>query len=380
MCREFGRGAQAGDVLEDVASFRAIEATLIHVRAKSMTGKERILTALQRKAPDCVPTFEWFIDSAVTQVLTGTTDPIAAADALDLDGINVRPDYRRRYLDSSTFVDEWGIKRVLTGDCIPHVLDSPIKDITRHAEYRFPDPTDPQRFKSLERALKVAEGRRAVILNLRDGFSDMRDLLGYEEAMVQLALDPGSFAALLDRVVEYNLELARTAFQRFGVEIIATTDDVANANGLLVSPASYFKVIGPGFRKVMQGYRGLGCYVIKHCDGDVRPLIEFWIECGIHCLDPIDPSAGLHMPTMKRLYGDRICLKGNIDCAGVLQSGTVVEVEAAVRDCLRECGRAGLILSSSNSIHRGVKPENYLAMLRTLRREGGGLRESPGVA
>ena len=335
-----------------------------------MTGRQRILAALQRKAPDRVPTFEWFIDSAVTQALAGTTDPIAAADALDLDGINVRADYRKRYLDNRTFVDEWEIRRALTGDVIPHVLESPIKDITRHAAYRFPDPADPQRFETLERAFKMAGGRRAVILNLRDGFSDMRDLLGYEEAMMQLVLEPAPFAVLLDRVVEYNLELARIAVRRYGVEIIATTDDVANASGPLMSPASYFAVIGPAFRKVIQGYRGLGCYVIKHCDGDVRPLLDFWIECGIHCLDPIDPSAGLHMPTMKKAYGDRICLKGNIDCAGVLQSGTVAEVEAAVRDCLRECGPAGLILSSSNSIHRGVKPENYRAMLETLRREG----------
>ena len=31
--------------------------------------------------------------------------------------------------------------------------------------------------------------RRAVILNLRDGFSDMRDLLGYQEALMALLVD-----------------------------------------------------------------------------------------------------------------------------------------------------------------------------------------------
>ena len=78
------------------------------------------------------------------------------------------------------------------------------------------------------------------------------------------------------------------------------------------------------------------------------------------------------MPTMKKQYGGRICLKGNVDCAGVLQSGTVAEVETAVRELLRDCGRDGIILSSSNSIHSGVKPENYQAMLQALRREGRG--------
>ncbi|MFA7005745.1 MAG: uroporphyrinogen decarboxylase family protein, partial [Verrucomicrobiia bacterium] len=314
-------------------------------------------------------TFEWFIDTVVTQALVGTAEPVAAAHALDLDGINVRADYQKQFLDSNTFVDEWGVKRMLTGDCVPHVMESPIKDISRHGDYRFPDATAPHRFETLERALKLVDGKRAIIWNLRDGFSDMRDMLGYEEAMMQMLLEPEHFAALLDRVVDYNLTLARVGVERFGVEVIATTDDVANNTGLLMSPGSYFDVIGPSFRKVIGGYRSLGCHVIKHCDGDIRPLLDFWIESGISCLDPIDPAGGLHMPTMKKQYGDRICLKGNIDCAGVLRSGTVEEVEAAVRELLRECGRDGIILSSSNSIHRGVKPENYMAMVQAIHRE-----------
>jgi uroporphyrinogen decarboxylase len=335
-----------------------------------MSGRERLRAALKREVPDCVPTFEWFLDAAVTRALTGHEDPIEAAAALGLDAVNVRPDYRRRAVDADTFVDEWGVTRKLTGDCIPCVVDSPVKDIVRHAEFAFPDPGAPGRFETLERALAASGGRGAVVLNLRDGFSDMRDLLGYEDAMVLLMLEPGHFAAMLDRVVEYNLALARAAVRRYGIEIIATTDDVANASGPLIRPAVYFDRIGPAFRKVIRGYRDLGCFVIKHCDGDVRPFADFWVDCGISALDPIDPTGGLEMAAMKKAYGDRICLKGNIDCAGVLQYGTEEEVEAAVRACLRAGGPGGLILSSSNSIHRGVKPGNYRAMLQTLRREG----------
>jgi uroporphyrinogen decarboxylase len=335
-----------------------------------MNGPERLRAALRRDIPDRVPTFEWFLDASVTRALTGREDPIEAAAALDLDGVNVRPDYRRRPIDDDTFVDEWGVTRKLTGDCIPCVVDSPVKDIACHADLPFPDPEAPGRFETLERALRTADGRRAAILNLRDGFSDMRDLLGYQEAMVLLLLEPERFSEMLDRVVEYNLALARVAVRRYGIDIVATTDDVANASGPLIRPSVYFDRVGPAFRKVVQGYRDLGCFVIKHCDGNVRPFVDFWIDSGISALDPIDPAGGLEMAAMKKAYGDRICLKGNIDCAGVLQYGTEAEVEAAVRECLRAGGPGGLILSSSNSIHRGVKPENYRAMLRALRLEG----------
>lgn len=336
-----------------------------------MTGKERMLTALRRETPDCVPTFEWFIDEAVGQALTGEADPIAIVEALDLDGINIRPDYTRQAAAAGEFSDEWGIRRRLTGDCLPCVVDSPLKDLSSHAAYAFPDPAAPQRFRTLERALERFGDRRAVVLNLRDGFSDMRDLLGYEEALVQLILEPALFSQFLSRVVDYNLALAEAAVKRYGISIIATTDDIANASGLLIPHATYAEVIGPSFRRVVQGYRELGCHVIKHCDGDVRPLVDFWIDCGIACLDPIDPGAGLRLDTMKQQYGDRICLKGNVNCAGALQYGSEADVEAEVLDCLSQAGRSGYILSSSNTIHRGVKPENYRAMLRALRREGG---------
>ncbi|MCX7049405.1 MAG: hypothetical protein NTX50_28460 [Candidatus Sumerlaeota bacterium] len=333
-----------------------------------MTGRERILTALKRGTPDRVPTFEWFIDVSVGQALTGQTDAIEIVEALDLDAINVRPDYSRKQIDEKTFVDEWGAKRKLTGDAIPATMGNPIQDISKHEDYVFPDPAAPHRFATLERAIARFDGRRAVILNLRDGWSDMRDLLGYENSLMAMLTEMDHFRALLDRVVDYNLSLAREAAKRYGVEVVATTDDVANAHGMLMDPRQYLEIIGPAFAKAIRGYKGLGLFCIKHCDGDPTAVMDFWIESGIDCFDPVDPGAGLRMADFKRQYGDRICLKGNIDCAGVLCTGTEEEVRSAVRDCIAQAGPAGLIVSSSNTIHRGVCAANYRAMLEELRK------------
>ena len=70
------------------------------------------------------------------------------------------------------------------------------------------------------------------------------------------------------------------------------------------------------------------------------------------------------MAGMKAKYGDRICLKGNIDCTGALCDGTPEDVAEEVRQCILGGGPGGgFILSSSNTIHKGVKPENFRAML-----------------
>ena len=335
-----------------------------------MTPKDCLLSALRREVPERIPTFEWFIDATVSLALCGSDDPVEVVERLDLDAVNIRPDYAKTWKDDDSFIDEWGIERKMTGDALPAVMNSPIQTIADHADFAFPPLDAPHRFNTLERALEKYGDHRGVVLNLRDGFSDMRDLLGYENALVTMLTDKQHYTDLLKRVVEYNVALADLAVRRYGVQIVATTDDVATGRGPIIKPKVYAEMIFPHFKEVMQGYKSLGLIVIKHSDGDVRPFIDLWLEAGIDCLDPIDPGGGLDMAEMKVQYGNRLCFKGNIDCTGNLCDGTPEQVEEEVRVCIEKGGRSGLIVSSSNTIHRGVKPENYRTMLQALRRYG----------
>lgn len=335
-----------------------------------MNGTERICAAIRRETPDRIPTFEWFIDGALAKILTGSDDLLEVVERLDLDGINIRPDYSKQFIDPQIFEDEWGARRQLTGDALPAIIAHPVADLTRHQEFTFPDPRADHRFATLRRAVERFGDTRAVVLNLRDGFSDLRDLLGYEQALMAPLAEPDACAEFLERIVSYNLALAEHAVRSFGIRIIATTDDVAMAKRTLFHPDAYRERILPSFRRAIQGFKALGCLTIKHCDGNILPLLDDWIEAGIDCLDPIDPGAGLTMAHMKATYGTRIALKGNIDCVANLCTGTPDGVRDEVRRCIIDGGPGGLIISSSNTIHRGVNSENYRAMLDEIRTSG----------
>ena len=70
-------------------------------------------------------------------------------------------------------------------------------------------------------------------------------------------------------------------------------------------------------------------------------------------------------------YGDRLTLIGNVDCATVLIDGPVEAVRAQTEQIIRAAAPGGgFLLSTSNSVHPGVKPEYYLAMLETARAVG----------
>jgi len=89
------------------------------------------------------------------------------------------------------------------------------------------------------------------------------------------------------------------------------------------------------------------------------------------CLDPIEPVAGIDIGNMKRDYGDRFAMKGNVDCADTMTFGSMQDVIEETKSVMRKAGEGGgLIVSSSNSVHSKVKPENYLAMVNTIRAYG----------
>ncbi len=74
---------------------------------------------------------------------------------------------------------------------------------------------------------------------------------------------------------------------------------------------------------------------------------------------------------MKRRYGERVCVSGNIDCGYTLSEAPVAEVVREVKEAIREAGPGGgYKMMSSNSLHSSVKPDNYRAMVEACRRYG----------
>ena len=70
-------------------------------------------------------------------------------------------------------------------------------------------------------------------------------------------------------------------------------------------------------------------------------------------------------------HHDRIAIVGNIDCGYILSQAPVEEVRRVTRETIRTSAPGGgYCLSSSNSIHSSVKPENFMAMIETLRECG----------
>lgn len=335
-----------------------------------MTSEERIINVLKHEPVDKVPTFEWLVDKKVRDAIHPGTTEEEFAYKMDLDAVCADLNYSKVEIEPHIYQDEWGMVKKDTGESHTFPVRGPIKTLKDLDKYEPPDPYAPGRYANLERMLADHTGKKAVILHLNDVFSIPSRLMVFDDFLMSTVDEPTLIEGLVDMSVEVNLKLAKEAVKR-GVTVVYTGDDYAYNSGPMVSPRQFRKLFYPGLYKVMQGYKELGLYVIKHTDGNIRPILDMIVDSGIDCLDPIDPVAGMDLAEMKEKYGGRIALKGNVDCAQTLTFKSVAETIEETKNCLRIAAPGeGYILSSSNSIHSAVKPENYIAMIETLQKYG----------
>ncbi len=147
------------------------------------------------------------------------------------------------------------------------------------------------------------------------------------------------------------------------------SDYCFNDNPFL-SPSMFSDFITPYLSQVTKSYREMGFYTIKHTDGNILPILDQLVECNPHGLHSLDPQGGVDLADIKRRYGDRVCLIGNVHC-GMLQTGTHEEV---VTDVLRSLHDGmpgfGYIFSTSNCAYTGLPLERYELLIKLWREHG----------
>jgi len=338
----------------------------------NLSSEERVIRVLERKEPDRVPHFEWIVDKKVRAALVpGCKSHNEFAVRMDHDAVLAEVTFRKERVASDKWKTEWGYVVQESEEEHGVEVESPIATMEDFERYAAPDPHEPWRYTAVEEAVKEFAGKKAVIVHLNDVFSLPRYLMGYENLLMAIAAEPALVAALVELSVSANLAMAKEVAAR-GVKIVYTGDDYAGDTGPLMSPAHFRDLFDPGLKRVIGGFKELGLLVIKHTDGKLWPIIDMIVDSGIDCLDPIDPMAGMDLGEVKTRYGRRIALKGNVDCSHLMTLGSPEEVAAATKEALRKgAPGGGYILSSSNSIHSTVKPENYMALMRTLKEYGG---------
>ncbi|MDP6118113.1 MAG: uroporphyrinogen decarboxylase family protein [Planctomycetota bacterium] len=341
-----------------------------------MTSRERIICALERRVPDRVPLYEAVIDEHVMDALLPGCDYYEFNEWIGLDNASLnRSSWSKENVDwvdeeKGYFRDAWGVVRAFGPESTPYPIEGPIKRPEDLKSYQPPDPHAPTALGHLPEVVERFKGKRAITTIGRDGFFNPSFLRGPEQYLIDMVENPGLVHELIEVCLSHDIPLMRRSIQA-GVDVVVLGDDYADKNGPMFSPKHFKEFIVPALEKVVQAAKEEGAYVMKHSDGNIMPLLDMIVGTGVDAINPIEPAAGMDIAEVKELYGDRVAIVGNIDCGALLCNGTPEQVREKVRWTIEAAGAGGgFILSSSNSIHSSVKPENYLAMAEACREFG----------
>jgi uroporphyrinogen decarboxylase len=312
-------------------------------------NKERFVAALRRKAVDRVPLHENVINGRFIKHFI-SADFDSSLNMVPLLHLKMA---ERLGMDMLTLGEYWRVP------------------ITSREDLESIDPPDIRDFfRRVDEYQKMLKNSNAGLNVYVHGPFDQTYLsIGYERFFTMLYDDIAFVEAVMDFYAERSLSLLEGLIKR-NVDSIEIVDDIAYGKGLMVEPSVMEKIWLPRMKRLIAPILHSDIPRFFHSDGDVSGYIEYVINLGFEGLNPIEPLYN-DIIALKKEYGRRITLMGNLDVGGVLAFGSEADIRREMRTLLKKMmPDGGYIAMSSSSISDSVIPENYIAMVETVRKHG----------
>lgn len=316
---------------------------------KTMTPRERFIAALDR------------------QPLTGRVPHFELVFYLTMEAFGkVHPSHRHYHQWQQMESKE----RRLHLEDMASIYVATAERFEHNAVFLHPNPDLPEETMELIDLVRAKSGNKYFLMLHGDATYGIPDGQNMEAFSYRLVDDPEGVKAEAEQNVKHALERAQRLRDHGGLDGFALCCDYCLNTGPFLSPARFAEFVAPYLAKLIKGYRALGFYTIKHTDGNIMPIIDQLVECKPHALHSLDPQAGVDIAEVKRRYGQRVCLIGNVNC-GLLDTGTDEEVRDSAGYALKQgMPGGGYIFSTSNCIYTGMKLARYETMLEVWRQAG----------
>jgi uroporphyrinogen decarboxylase len=174
--------------------------------------------------------------------------------------------------------------------------------------------------------------------------------------------------ALVERAMavysEWALEYLRATCELIHPELLMFSGSVASMS--VVSPDLYRRYAFPFLCQATAIAKKHGVFTGVHMCGRSRAALPMLVEAGIDLLEPLEqnPGGDIVLKDVKAQFGDRLCMKGNVNTFEVLARGTPEDVTASARQVIADAGEGGgLILSTGDQVSVDTPEENFKALI-----------------
>ena len=322
-----------------------------------MTHKERAIAALTRQIPDRVPTFE--LEFQLAEEMFGK--PLRP---FELTGAEIN---KLSQLEKERKLYEMAEYNAYVFDQLDYSIVSLNMNVVGDWSVVDREGRLPDEFVQYIKYLHEVTENKVLLTFHGDGTFAIPDGNEMYEFAYRTVDDPEGLHEEADRMANAAIERNKLLADA-GVETLILCSDYCYNSGPFLSPDMFREFIQPYLHRIIKAAKENGQYTIKHTDGNIMPIIDQLVECEPHALHSIDPMAGMDIREVKRLYGDKVCLCGNVHCAAI-QTGTEQEVIDSAEYCLTHAKPGGgYIFCTSNVPFKGMPPERYQLVLDVWKR------------
>jgi len=218
---------------------------------------------------------------------------------------------------------------------------------------------------TLKYVVKIAGEKYHISSEVFSPFTQLMELFNYSNALIALMDDPEKCERILENLSEGASQLALLQAST-GVDAVLVSS--AFAGGGFISRDFYRRFVLPYEKNIVEHIHSetnLPIYV--HTCGAIGDRIELMTEAGYDGIDTMDPPplGNTEIGDVKREFGDKIFLKGNLDPVNVLLKGTKEQVYKKAVWLVEEAGKGGgYILSTACSVAPAASPENIKQLYR----------------
>lgn len=335
---------------------------------KTMTPKERMRSALLRNPVDRLPTQVNYTQSMGEKLAKHLQ--VSVAELPERLGNHLRRvdlSYDRPIsTDQKVSFDWWGVGWSTETEGYWPVI-SPLTETDDLDHYPWPDPEAPELLETAKRLIASDSGRHFIAPNFGFAlFERAWSLRGYEKLNIDLAVNQGYVSALLERITEIQVALAR-CFVALGVDGGYFGDDYGAQHSMLFNPRTWRNLFKPCLARMFAVFTQAGLPVILHSDGDIAKILPDLVEIGLTTLNPVQPEV-LDLHWLKSSFGDRLSFYGGVSTQTVLPFGSPKEVREATMQAVQVLGEdgTGLVLAPSHRMTADIPVENVDALLDTF--------------
>ncbi|MCD6405203.1 MAG: hypothetical protein J7M19_05215 [Planctomycetes bacterium] len=194
-----------------------------------------------------------------------------------------------------------------------------------------------------------------------------RQLLGEENLCLAYYQDPDLIRDILDTIADTAGRVLDRVSREVQIDQLSIHEDLAGKSGSLIGPVQISEFLKPYYLGAWDVASSRCARIFQlDTDGNINSVIPAFLECGLTCIYPMEPAAGMDIIGVRQQYGERIAMIGGLDKHVLRRDKHAIRRELEYKlPPLADQG--GIVFGLDHRITNGTPIENYRYYVKTAR-------------